>query len=322
MKKQKIVTIGGGTGSFVVLSGLKNYDVDLTAVVSMADDGGSTGILRDELGVLPPGDIRQCLVALSKSSEVLREMFNYRYSQGALHGHNFGNIFLSTLEKITGNFTEAVKQAGQILRIKGKVLPVTLKSTKLVAELNSGKKIVGENRINESDLSNLKKLFLAPGAKINPEVAKALKEADKIIINPGNFFCSIVPNFLVSGLGEAIAKSKAKKILIVNLMTKRGHTDKFCITDFAKYIENFIGKNIINYTIYNTQSPDVKVLKNYSREGDILIKLGDKSTFPRMKFIGRNLLGKLKYKQSKSDVIKRSFIRHDSDKLAKIIYNL
>lgn len=321
-KKIKIVTIGGGTGSFMILSGLKKFDVDLTAIVSMADDGGSTGILRDDLGVLPPGDIRQCLVALSKSSEMLRELFNYRYSQGGFSGHNFGNLFLSTLEKVTGSFEKAVKEAGTILRIKGKVVPVTLKNTKLIVEMKSGKKIIGEHIINESDLTNFKKIYLKPKATANQEAIKAIREADKIIVNPGNLYGSLLPNFLVVGIGKAIAQSKAKKIMIANLMTKQGHTDNFTVADYIKIIEKYCGKNIIDYVIYNTEKPDEKLLKYYNHEGEFLVEPGELSAYPRVNFIGKKLLSKSVIKQNKNDLLKRTLVRHDSAKLAKIIYNI
>jgi len=228
--KQKIVTIGGGAGSFMVLSGLKNLPVKLSAIVNMVDDGGSTGILRDEMGVLPPGDVRQCLIALSHSSQTLRELFGYRYADGRLGGHSFGNIFLSTLEKVTGGFDSAVTEAGKILRIRGYVLPVTLKKTRLVAVLKNDKEVFGEGKIycNKSDLCDLKKLYLKPQVSLNPKIIPAIKDADKIVINPGDLYTSLIPNFLVKGLAQAIAKSKAKVIYVVNLMTKPGQNRWIC----------------------------------------------------------------------------------------------
>lgn len=257
--RQKIVTIGGGTGSFVVLSGLKHYPTDITAIVSMADDGGSTGVLRDELGVLPPGDIRQCLVALSESSHTMRDIFNYRFGEGTFGGHSFGNIFLSTLEKVTGSFDKAVDVASKILKIRGKVIPVTLKNVRLVACLDSGKKITGEHFINEADLSNLKKMQIRPRASINPEAAHAVAKADKIIINPGNIFCSIIPNFLIDGMPEALRKSKARKIYICNLMTKLGHTHNFKVIDNILEFEKYIGKDVIDCVIYNKERPNIEL---------------------------------------------------------------
>lgn len=320
-KKQKIVTIGGGTGSFTVLSGLSELPVDITAIVSMADDGGSTGLLRDELGVLPPGDIRQCLVALSRSRRKMRELFNYRYGKGGLSGHSFGNIFLSTLEKVTGSFNKAITEAGKLLNIRGKVVPVTLTKVKLAVKLISGKILLGENRIDESDLSNLKKIYLKPKAKVNPVAIKAIRQADKIIINPGSLYTSIIPNFLVKDIAQAIVKSKAKKIYICNLMNKLGQTDNFTVLDFLNKIEEYLSAGSIDYIIYNKQKPDKFLLKKYSSEGKF-VELGDIKNIDKKKFIGRNLLSTKIYKQQKKDAIKRTLIRHDSAKVAKIIYKI
>jgi len=319
---QKIITIGGGTGSFTLLSGLKSYPIELSAIVSMADDGGSTGVLCDELGVLPPGDVRQCLVALSESSQMLRELFNYRYYNGSLAGHNFGNIFLSTLEKTSGSFDKAIKEASKVLRIRGRVVPVTLMNIKLVAVLNSGKKIIGQHNIDEADLTNLKRLKLKPKAIVNPEAVAAIKKADKIIINPGNLFCSIIPNLLADGFSQAIKQTKGKVIYICNLMTKLGQTTNFSVIDYIKTIENYLGKDIIKIVIYNKEHPDEKLIKRYNRKGEHFVKSGDLSRRPKIKFIAKNILSHKIYQQTKGDRIERTLIRHDSDKIAKIIYNL
>ncbi len=326
MAKQKIVTIGGGSGSFMVLTGLKNYPVELSAIVAMSDDGGSTGVLRDEMGVLPPGDARQCLVALSYSDKILRELFNYRYGNGGLSGHTFGNIFLSTLEKMTGNFDKAVIEASRILRIKGYVFPVTLENTRLVAKLKNGEKIIGENNIYSSkkNLTNLQRLYLTPPAKLNPSIKKAIKGADKIIINPGDLYSSLIPNFLVKGLSEAIVKSKAKVIYVANLMTKKGHTDHFTVNEYIRVIEKYLGKGIIQDVIFNTESPDVKLIKKYTASGEYLVERGDTTKFSNINFHGHKLLSHKKVEQNKNDKLAnlRSLIRHDSNKLAKIIYNI
>ena len=326
MKKQKIVTIGGGSGSFMVLSGLKKLPVELTAVVGMADDGGSSGVLRDELGVLPPGDIRQCLVALSKSDRTLRELFNYRYASGSLNGHTFGNLFLSTLEKITGGLDAAIEEAGRILRIKGRVLPVTLKSARLVAILKNGRKIIGENKIygNLTDLINLKRLYLKPAAALNPEVKSAIKQADKIVICPGDLYSSIIPNFLIKGLPKVLAKTKAKIIYIGNLMTKPGQTDGFTLVDYIKTLEKYLGRGTIDCIIYNKEKPGKELLRKYLRQGESLVAAGDLSQLPKIKILSYNLLSHKVYRAKKNDALGhlRSLIRHDSDKLAEVIYNL
>ena len=322
MKKQKIVTIGGGTGSFVLLSGLKKFPVELSAIVSMADDGGSTGVLRDELGVLPPGDVRQCLVALSYSSDVLRQLFNFRYSNGNLSGHSFGNIFLSTLEKITGNFNDAVKEAGKILRIRGKVMPVTLTNTKLVADLKSGMQIVGQFRIELADITNLKRMFLRPVAKLNPEAAKSIRQADKIIINPGNLFSSIIPCLLVKGLPEAIRSSKAQKIYVCNLMTKIGQTNNFTVLSFLEEIEKYLGKGMVDTVIYNKHRLNNQLIKKYLKNKEDFVEKGDLPSRTDVQFIGGNLISKKIIKTAKFDKVPRTLVRHDSDKIAKLIFEL
>lgn len=325
--KQKIVTIGGGSGSFGVLSGLKKLPVELSAIVSMADDGGSAGVLRDELGVLPPGDVRQCLVALSKSSQTLRELFNYRYSNGGLAGHTFGNLFLSTLEKITGGLSPAIKEAGRILRVRGEIYPVTLnKKARLVALLKDGRKIITEGRIysNTRDLVNLKRLYLKPAARLNPDIFPIIKQADKIVINPGDLYSSIIPNFLVKGMRHALAKTKAKVICVGNLMTKPGHTDGYTLADYIKAMEQYLGRGVIDYAIYNKQLPGKKVLKKYTRLGETVVMPGDFSQLPKIKLLKRNLSSRVIHRAKGHDVLSgfRSLIRHDPDKLAKVIYNI
>ncbi|MBI4778862.1 YvcK family protein [Candidatus Falkowbacteria bacterium] len=326
MKKQKIVTIGGGSGSFMVLSGLKKYPADLSAIVGMADDGGSTGVLRDELGVLPPGDARQCLIALAKAGPALKELFNYRFDEGGFKGHAFGNLFLAAMEKASGDFNQAVKTAGSVLKVKGRVLPSTLRSVRLVAVLKNNRKIIGENKIygNTSDLINLKRLYLKPEAELNPEAEAAIKAADKIIINPGDLYCSLIPNFLVKGTAEALAKTKAKIIYVANLITKPGQTDNFTVVDYLRAIEKYSGKGIIDYVIYNKEMPGDDFLKKHLRPGEKLVMAGDIDKFKKIKLLGYNLLSRKVFQAKKGDALSnlRSLIKHDPDKLAKIIYNL
>jgi len=224
MKRLKIVTIGGGTGSFTLLRGLKKYPVDISAIVSMADDGGSTGVLRDELGVLPPGDVRQCLVALSDSSDVLRRLMNYRFAAGKLKGHSFGNLLLSGMEKITGSFSEGVEEVSRILNVRGEVIPVTKDNISLCMELNSGKILNGQSEIWKSDIiekNGIKKFYLKPTVKANPRAISRLKEADVVVIGPGSHYGSVLPNLLVEGISSAIVKSKAIVIYNCNLVNKK-----------------------------------------------------------------------------------------------------
>jgi len=312
---KKIVVIGGGTGTFTVLSGLKKYAVDLSAVVSMADDGGSTGILRDELGVLPPGDIRQCLVALSTSDLLMRKLMNYRFPSGSLKGHTFGNIFLSTLEKVTENFDEAVAKLSEILRLRGHVIPATLNKVRLVAFLANGIILRGQSLIRKSNLEKLRKIALDPCASANPKALRAIREAELIVIGPGDLYSSLIPNFLISGISRAIVRSSAKKVYICNLMNRAGQTDHFTPLDYTRKIEEYLGGKL-DHIIYNNEHPSLKLLKNYVQEGETLVlpvHVEDE------RFIGDKLIGRQFAKTKKGDLIKRNLIRHNPDRLAKLI---
>ena len=325
-KIKKVVVIGGGTGTFTVLTGLKRYPVDLTAIVTMADDGGSTGRLRDEFGVLPPGDLRQCLVALSDADLVMRKLFNHRFNKGGLSGHSFGNIFISTLEQVTGSLDKALVVAGSILNIRGRVVPVTLNKVTLVTELKNGKVLHGESELSEYQLVSrfgIKKIALRPVAKANPKALLAIKEADMIIVGPGNLYASLIPNFLVSGIGRAFVQSKAKKIYIANLMNKDGHTDDFSVSDYVNILEEFIGggETVFDTVIYNTKQPAQVLLKKYADEGSP-VYVTAKCQRADFKLVGAELLRNGLNKNPKHDFIRRTLIRHDPDKLAKVIMRL
>lgn len=321
IEQKKIVVIGGGTGTFTVLSGLKKYPLALTAIVTMADDGGSTGILRDEFGVLPPGDLRQCLVALSEGSDVLRKLFNHRFDRGGLAGHNFGNIFISTLEQITGNLNDALAMAGEILKIRGSVIPVTLDKIRLVAELKNGKILHGEANISNYQLVSrfgLKHIFLEPSARANPRALQAIQNAHAIVIGPGNLYSSLLPNFLVDGIKQALSRSRAKKIYVASLMNKHGHTDDFTVIDYVHELEKKLRPGIIETVIYNTKMPAHALLRMYADEGAPVSFVGEKDGRKR-NFVGINLLANGLYKEAKADLLRRTLIRHDPDKLGEAI---
>ncbi len=324
MKRRKLVVIGGGTGTFTVLSGLrphrKDENLDLSAVVSMADDGGSTGLLRDELGVLPPGDIRQCLVALSTSGALMRELMNYRFDSGKLLGHSFGNLLLSALEKVTGDFGSAVEKTSEILRCEGRVIPVTLSRVKLEAKLKNGSKIVGQHKIIFSNLLNLLSLSLTPKPKANTNAVKAILEADLIIIGPGEFYTSIIPNLLVPGIPEALAKTKAKIVYVANLMQRKMHTKSLSVEGFAELIEKYTGAKLC-VVIYNSKLPPPKLIKRYAREGEIPVdvKVDKKPGTNGVLYLGGDLLNRKIFAPKKADRVVRNLIRHNPDKLASLI---
>ncbi len=321
MKKKRVVVIGGGTGTFTVLSGLRNYPLDLSAIVTMADDGGSTGVLRDELGVLPPGDVRQCLVALARSPRYVRQLMNYRFTQGALKGHNFGNLFLSALEKMTGSFDQAVEMAGDILQTEGRVIPSTLKQVQLVAKLKNGKQVRGEEQIYHANLANLKTMKLEPHAAANPKALAAIRAADAVVIGPGDFYRSLMPNLLVSGIPAALRKSRAVKIYVCNLMTKAEHTRNFTVEDYVRTMESYLGGKF-NHVVWNTKRPSPLAMKRYARHGEAFVELGEKLL--GRTYVGADLLSRRAVKVLKHDPIagQRTLIRHDPDRLAKLIFGI
>lgn len=309
---KKVVVIGGGTGNFVVLKGLKRYPLELTAIVSMADDGGSTGILRDELGVLPPGDVRQCLVALSDSSRLMRSLMNYRFENGGLGGHSFGNLLLSALEKVTGSFEKAVEEASKILSIKGKVIPVTTHQVRLKMVLNNRKVLEGEKEIylsQEID-QGYKTIYLEPFPKVNPRVIDEILNADLVVIGPGGLHTSLIPNLLVEGVCEAIRRTDARKVFIVNLMNRKGQTTAFRSSRYLEELVRYLGEDVFDHILINKQLPPEELIEIYANEGDLVYNdLED----PRV--IYADLLG-APQAEVKKDPLKRNLIRHDSKKLA------
>lgn len=322
---KNIVTIGGGTGSYTVLSGLKNLpDVSIAALVSMADDGGSTGVLMDELGVLPPGDVRQCLVALSLHTEIVRELMNYRFTNGGLKGHSFGNIFLAALEKVAGNFVKGIEIASEILKVKGKVIPITQNPAKLCVELLNGKIIKGEVEIQSAvaiQAYGLRKIYYEKDVLLNEHAKEALLNADIIILGPGNYYCSVIPNLIVKGFKETIKKSKAKIIFPVNLTNKLEHTPGWKVSDYVKNIEEYLGRPI-DFILLNNKKPSVQQIKSYElEEGKGVLVMND---FNDPRIIRAPFLSTVIYKTQHKKAIRapRGFIRHDSEKLAKCINDI
>lgn len=322
---KRIVTIGGGTGSYTVLRGLKNFDdIEISAIVSMADDGGSTGVLRDELGVLPPGDVRQCLVALSEHGDIVRSLMSYRFEEGALKGHSFGNILLAALEKTAGSFVKGVEVASDILKIKGRVIPVTEDIAHLVINLNNGEQLIGENKINHTDIQSIgvKNITFQESVKINEHARLAILESDLIVLGPGNFYCSLLPNIIVEGFKEAVKESKAKIILPVNLTNKKGHTLFFKVSDYVREIENKLDRRV-DYILFNNEKPSDEQIEMYKvKEGDGVMVLNDFINDKRVVSVPV-LSHELVVKSTNDNIANiRSFIRHDSEKIAKAIYNL
>ena len=317
-KNPKIVVIGGGTGIHSLLRGLKKYTNDIVAVVTMMDSGGSSGRLRDEFGHLPPGDIRQALVALSpsdRSSLVLRQLFNYRFSKGGgLEGHSFGNIFITGLTEVTGGIDKAIEEAGKILGIRGKVLPVTLSNSNLVARLVNGKEIMGEKNIDirkENPDIKIDYIYLDPQAYAHKPVLEEIESADVIVLGPGDLYTSVLPNLLVDGVVEAINFSRAKKVYICNLMTKHGESDGFSASDFVKEVRNYLDEGELDYVVVNFGVLPEKIVQRYSKEKAYPVEVNTED----VKKLAKNVFAKPIASVS-------TLLRHDSGKIARIIVDI
>lgn len=308
----KIVTIGGGTGLGSLLRGLKPFSSNLVAVVTVSDDGGSSGRLSKELGVLPPGDIRNCLVALADDESLLSELFDYRFQDGrGLEGHSFGNLFLAALTEVVGDFEEAIKMSSQILASRGRVLPATLSSVTLCARYHDGSVVCGESAIPRQG-GRIEEVYFEPtGCSSPPEVLDAIRQADAIVLGPGSLFTSVIPNLLVEGVPEALAQTKAPKIYVCNVMSQPGETDGLGAADHIEALHAHAGRMLIDYALINIQKPKDAALARYQAEGarpvDPQLRAFDRLTTEP---IGANLL-------NESDVV-----RHDPERLATAIIDL
>lgn len=265
----KIVALGGGTGLSTMLRGLKMYTENITAIVTMADDGGGSGRLREDLGILPPGDIRNCLLALADVEPIMEQLFKYRFQEGILKGQSVGNLLIAALDGIYGNFEEAIRRMSDVLAITGRVLPVTNQDIRMFARLEDGTQILGESRIGKEKLKHrcrIESVCLVP-EKVMPaeDVLQSIEEADLIILGPGSLYTSIIPNLLVSGVADAIKKSKAPKIYVCNVMTQPGETDEYTAYEHVQAILKHGG--VMDYCIVNTEQADEEILKRYYEDG-------------------------------------------------------
>lgn len=323
----KIAVIGGGTGSFTLLSALKNHTKQLAAIVNMVDDGGSTGILRDELGTLPSGDVRKCLVALSDSPKI-RNLFDYRFEEGTFEGHSFGNILLTALEKVCGSFDEAVATASDILRINGIVIPATLDDVRLKMEWLGVSTILNGERAISADYFKYDPrratLSLVPAATANPTALTAIEQADMVVIAPGDLYISLGPLLIIDGISEALKNTNAICVYVSNLVTKQGQTAGFTVSDHAAEIERFVGAPFLDYVLYNNQIPTKAVACRYAQEGAYIVKV-DKAKLKKAtyKSVPGNFLGQM-VEAKKCDVlpVTRSLIRHDSESVASALIDL
>jgi uncharacterized cofD-like protein len=277
---ERIVVIGGGTGLFTALTGLRRHDeLDLTAIVTMADSGGSSGRLRDEFGFLPSGDVRRCLVALAADDKVdrlLRQLFDYQFEKGGdLVGHNFGNLLLTALNDLTGDMETAIFEASRLLRVKGQVVPVTASHTHLYAVLADGKILEREAAIDKRrETTPIVRVYLDPPAEATPAAIRAIGEADMIVIGPGDLYTSLIPNLLVAGIREAIAASPARKVYVCNVMTKHGETDGYAASDFLRAVSDHLGEAVIDAALLSYyESVPRDVLARYQQAGQIPVSI-------------------------------------------------
>ena len=270
-KELKIVDIGGGHGLSTMLRGLKRYTKDITAIVTVADDGGGSGMLREDLGILPPGDIRNCILALANTEPTMEQLLDYRFTEGSLAGQSFGNLFLAAMDGISGSFDEAVHRMGEVLAITGRVLPVTNQSVHLEAEFVNGSRVLGESKIFYAKKHNdcrIRQVRLVPEhPKPLPESIEAIAQADLILLGPGSLYTSIIPNLLVDGVAEAIAKSRALKILVMNIMTQDGESDGYTGADHVRALLHHGAPGIIDVCIANNAVIGEAILAPYRQEG-------------------------------------------------------
>ena len=298
----RIVAIGGGTGLSSLLRGLKTYTSNLSVIVTVADDGGSSGRLRDEYRILPPGDFRQCLIALADAEPLMKQLFDHRFKEGSLDGHSFGNLFIMAMADVTGNFEHALRESGKILAVKGTILPSTLQDVTLVASINGGM-VAGESKIPMQN-APISRVFLKPdGPQINPEAAQAILNAELIIVGPGSLYTSIMPNLLVDGMVEAIKASPALKVYICNLAAQSGETDGYAVDDYLRVIREHVGANLFDFVLVNTNLSHAPT----GGQSQVVFRSADSNKHPEVRFIA-------------ADVVNVKLpSHHDPDKLARTI---
>lgn len=318
-KEPKIVAIGGGTGLSILLRGLKKFTPNITAIVTVADDGGGSGILREDLGMLPPGDIRACLLALANTEPTMEKLLQYRFKEGLLKGQSFGNLFIAAMNEIYGSFDMAIKEASNVLSITGRVFPMTLENVKLQAELDNGVIIIGESRIPEGVKlvgSKIKTMSIHP--KISyplDDAIEAINDADLIVLGPGSLYTSIIPNLLVNDIVDTIYKAKAPKVYICNVMTQPGETDEYGVLEHVQAILNHSREDFLDYVIANTEEIPEETLNKYITDGSVQVVLEpeDESILAssNIKLICDNLVE-----------VRKNYIRHDNLSVSKILIDI
>ena len=310
--KVKVVTIGGGTGLSVLLRGLKKYPLDITAVVTVADDGGSSGKIRSDMNIPSPGDIRNVIAALSDVEPYLEKMFQYRFDSGEIKGHPVGNLMIAAMTDIHGDFSTAVKVMSRILNVRGTVLPTTNDIATLNAVLSTGEIIRGESSITEAG-GVIDHVYITPSrVKPNEDVLKAIEQADYIIMGPGSLYTSIIPNLVISQVSDKIRESKAKKIYVCNVMTQHGETDNYTVSDHIIAINKHVEENIFDLVIANSREFDDRILSKYHKEKQEPVKIDQE----KIEELGIKLI-----KNNDVGIVDNNTIRHNADKVSELIYD-
>ena len=316
---KKIVAIGGGTGLSTLLSGLRKYTEHITAIVTVSDDGGGSGQLREDLNMLPPGDIRSCLLALANTQEQMEKLLRFRFANGMLKGQSFGNLFIAAMNEIYGDFGVAIREASSVLNITGRVMPVTLDKMDLIAELENGKKFLGESAIPKFALkenSPIKKMYLEnDSVSILDECLVAIEEADLIVLGPGSLYTSIIPNLLVDKMSNAIIKSKAKTVYICNVMTQPGETDNYGVYDHVNALINHSSEDIIDYCVANTEILDKRVSDKYYLENAVQVLPAEEDVENLRKYNIELVTGEFIEEVN-------NYVRHDSVGICECLLNI
>lgn len=306
----RIVAVGGGTGLSVLLSGLKNYSSNISAVVTVADNGGSSGRLRQQFDVLPPGDIRNCLVALADAPALMRDLFQFRFDENSeFSGHSFGNLFLTVMTRLTGDFEKAIKETSKVLALRGQVIPSTLGDVTLVAHYSDGSMVIGEEQIPRARKAISRASLTPEGLQATPDALKAIGEAQIIVLGPGSLYTSIIPNLLIKDITKAIAESEAIKVYVCNVMTQPGETDGYTVSGHIKALVNHSHARILDYCVVNNGVVPDEVLKRYSVDNSVLVANDRK----KVEGMGYRVV------EEDFSMIQDGVIRHDSERLAKII---
>ncbi|MFA5310858.1 MAG: YvcK family protein [Candidatus Omnitrophota bacterium] len=309
----KVAVVGGGTGLSVLLTGLKQFTSNISAIVTVADDGGSSGRIREEFDILPPGDIRNCLVALADAPVLMRDLFQFRFDTSSqLCGHSFGNLFITVMTRLTGDFEKAIKETSKVLALRGQVIPSTLDKVVLAAKHKDGTVTLGENNIPKTHRS-IEKVYLSPDKpQATPDAIKAINEAQIVVLGPGSLYTSIIPNLLIKEITEAIVASDAVKVYVCNAMTQPGETDGYSASEHIRSLTSHSHPKVIDYCVVNTAEVPKDILRRYAEQGSYLV-VNDRRKIEEMGY---------RIVEDDFSIIEDTLIRHDHLKLAKIILGL